>query len=290
MKKRILFIINPKAGTKNKAIAEKAIRNYIDYDKFEPDFCYTDYQGHARELSLKEINSYDIIAAVGGDGTVNEIASALSKTDKMLAIIPLGSGNGLARFLKIPQNIKKAVSTINQSNSKKIDTIEINNKFCVNVSGIGFDAHIGNKFQSSDKRGLIKYTKLVIKEFFGYKPENYKLNIDGTEIERNAFLISFANSTQFGNNAHIAPKAEIDDGIIDVTVINKFPKYHSLNLAYRLFAKTLHNSKYIDIYKAKEIKLENNKNIIAHIDGEPVEFNGDVYFKINDKSLQVICP
>ncbi|NOZ45941.1 MAG: YegS/Rv2252/BmrU family lipid kinase [Chlorobi bacterium] len=289
MKKRILFIINPKAGTKKKSFIEQIIKQTIDSEKFKPYFTYSEYPGHATEIVLNSIDNYDIITAVGGDGTVNEIAKAIKETNKTLAIIPIGSGNGLARYLKIPQNIKKATNTINKAKTRNIDTITINDKFCANISGIGFDAHIGNKFQNIKKRGFINYIKLVIKEFLGYKTQTYKLKIDGKEIEKDAFLISFANSTQFGNNAYIAPKAQIDDGKIDITIINKFPKYHSLNLAIRLFAKSLLDSKYIDSYKARKIELLNTKNMLAHIDGEPIQFNGDISFQINDKSLNIIC-
>jgi len=127
---------------------------------------------------------------VGGDGTVNEIGSALINTNKTLAIIPIGSGNGLARDLNIPLSVKKSTFNINNQNSRKIDTIKVNKKDCLNIAGVGFDAHIGDKFQNSKKRGFVSYVKLVLKEYFNYKPATFILDIEGNKIEQKAFLIS----------------------------------------------------------------------------------------------------
>ncbi|RLD70930.1 MAG: diacylglycerol kinase family lipid kinase, partial [Bacteroidetes bacterium] len=206
MKKKILYIINPISGIKKHNNIEQIINNETDISRFELSVKYTEYQGHGKELAIWAVNSkFDIIVAVGGDGTINEISSALINTDIIFGIIPKGSGNGLARFLNIPMNKRKAVQLINKMSILKVDTVQLNDFYYVNMAGVGFDAHIAHLFASYGKRGFKSYIELIFKQFKSYKSLNYNLIIDGKPIEKKAFLISFANSSQFGNEAHIAP-------------------------------------------------------------------------------------
>ncbi len=290
MKKNIFFIINPISGVGRQKTIEKLIDTSLNKNLFTPEIKYTEAPKHAIELSKQAANKYDVVVAVGGDGSINEVSRGLINTNTALAILPTGSGNGLARYLKIPLNLKKAVQIINNFNIKEIDTVNINEQKFVSIAGIGFDAHISYKFADYGKRGFVSYVKLVINEFRKYKAQKYHLTIDGNQYEKNAFLISFANSSQFGNNANISPKAKIDDGLIDICFLKKFPVVAAPCLGFRLFNKTIDKSKYIEIIQGKEIKITYPQPLIAHIDGEPVEFQNELNIKINPLSLKIIIP
>ncbi|MEN8121548.1 MAG: YegS/Rv2252/BmrU family lipid kinase [Bacteroidota bacterium] len=289
MKKKILYIINPVSGVKKSKNLEKIINAETNRKLFDWEIKFTDFQGHGKEIAKWAIeNNFNIVVAVGGDGTVNEISSALINTDTIFGIIPKGSGNGLARFLKIPVNISKAVKLINQMNVFKMDSILLNDFHYVNMAGIGFDAHIAHLFANYGKRGFKSYIELIFKEFKKYESKYYKLVIDGKPIKEQAFLISFANSSQFGNEAHIAPLAEINDGLIDVCILNNFPKYRVLGIIYQLYTKRLLKNKYYKVYKAKQLELKSDKELIAHIDGDPINLGNNLKIKILPQSLNVI--
>ena len=289
MKKKISFIINPISGSGKQKLVEKAVSKYLD-DDFEIEILYTKAAKHAIELSQKASKYADIVVAVGGDGSINEVAQGLIGTDIPMGIIPRGSGNGLARFLKIPLDIAKAIELIKKGKSKKIDSLNIDKELSVNVSGIGFDAHIAHLFSQSKKRGLSSYIRIIRQEFLKYKAETYELEIENKTFKTKAFLISFANSSQFGNNAHIAPKAIIDDGFFEVCILKPFPKFKTLGIITRLFFKNIHQSKYLETIKTKSLVLKSDKEIIAHIDGEAATLKKEINISINPLSLNIIIP
>lgn len=290
-KQKIRFIINPISGNNKKKAIQELIEKEIDHSKFNIDFKYTAYSKHATLLAEEAVNEqFDIIVAVGGDGTVNEVSKALIGSKTKFAIIPSGSGNGLGRFLKIPLNPNKAIKIINSQHIFKMDAIKINDEYFVNIAGLGFDAHIAHLFANYGKRGLKSYLKLILKEYSKYNPEKYKLKIDGQIVEKEAFLISFANSSQFGNNAHIAPLAEINDGLIDICVLKQFPVWRSLFIAFLMYSKGLTKSKYYEVSKAREIEISNQKELKAHIDGDPILFSNNLKISIIPESIQVIIP
>lgn len=291
MKQKILYIINPISGIKKTNKLQQIITSEMDKSLFEISIRYTEHAGHAKKIAKEAVkNKIDIVVAVGGDGTINEISSQLIGSDTALAIIPKGSGNGLARFLKIPLNIQKAVQLINTAKFHKIDSIQLNGHYYVNMAGVGFDAHIAHLFDNYGKRGFKSYAKLVYKEYKNYKSQNYNIIIDDTPSKLNAFTISFANSSQFGNNAHIAPLAKINDGLIDVCILNSFPSNKAIGLIFQLFTKQLTKSKYYKVYKAKNIKLKSDSELLGHIDGEPINFGNKLNISILPKSLKVISP
>jgi len=290
MKKRILFLINPVSGIGKQRTVEKFIESEIDKSRLDVDISYTQYKAHARELAGEAAGVYDVVVAVGGDGTVNEVSSKLVGTDTALAIIPTGSGNGLARYLNIPLHVKKAVRAINDLNIRKIDSLRVNQYCCVNVAGIGFDAHISHQFEGKKMRGPIGYLQLITMEYATYKSDNYLIKIDGKEFYRNAFLISLANSSQYGNNIHIAPNAKIDDGYIDVSIIHDFPKIIAPAMLLSLLDKSLDRNNNNEVIRAKKIEIEHRSNILAHIDGEPVELGKKAEIEIKPLSLNVVIP
>lgn len=291
MKIKIAFIINPIAGGKNKFHFSQTIEKDLDLSKFEYQIIQTERVNHAFDLTKIAIQEgAQIVVAVGGDGTINEIAAALVGTQTKLAIIPFGSGNGLARALKIPMNTSKALSIINQTNSDLIDVAKLNDNFFFNMSGLGFDAHISHVFSKDKKRGLLGYIKATFRELKNYRSENYQINIDGKLINERAFILSIANSSQYGNEAHIAPRAQLHDGLLDLIIVKPFPLILMPIMAFRLFTKSADRSKYLISLQGKSIQISNNKKSVIHLDGEAKLINENINISIQPLALNVIVP
>ncbi len=287
--KKIRFIINPKSGSTNKDSFSKWITASIDHSKFIVDIVFTNKPGHATHLAKEAAdNKFDIVVAVGGDGSVNETAKALMNSSTALGIIPTGSGNGMARHLSIPMNFIKAVKLLNDHKIMPIDTLTVNGKFCIGTFGIGFDAHIAHLFAKAKTRGYSTYVKLILTEFSKYKSVNFKIIADQKEYDISSFLLTFANSSQFGNNAVIAPFANVHDGIMDISIVKKFPFLMSINLIYKMMNNSIHTSKYFDSLVAREILILNDKVIQGHIDGEPIILKGNIDLKMLPLSLNVV--
>lgn len=290
MKKKIYFIVNPISGVGRQKIIEKLIDESLNRLVFDYEIAYTKAAKHATELAKEAaIKGFNIVVAVGGDGSVNEIARGLIGTSTAMAVIPTGSGNGMGRHLKIPLNLKKAIAIINAGKETTVDTMLFNDEAFVNVAGVGFDAHIVWEFAKFGKRGFSSYIKLVLREFPRYQAKDYELIVDGKTLHKKAFLISFANGSQWGNNAYIAPAATMDDGYMDIAILKKFSLFNTIAIAYRLFRKTLPDSRFLEIIKCKEALLKQT-NTVAHIDGEPVEIGKEISIKIKPLSLKVIIP
>lgn len=289
MKKRVLFIINPVSGVGRQKTVEKLIDRELDRSCYEPEIAYTQSRGHATELATAAVQrNVEIIVAVGGDGSVNEVGQALIHTPSVLGILPAGSGNGLARHLCIPMDLSRAMERIMNGKIIKMDTGILNDKVFLGMSGVGFDAHIGWEFARFGKRGFSSYIKVFLREFPKYKAGEYKIEIDGRSFIKNALLISVANGSQYGNNAFIAPQADVSDGLLDICILSEFPVYAAPFLARRLFNRSLDRSKYLEILKGKDIRIT-QPDKTAHIDGEPLEEGRDLHFKIVPSSLNVIC-
>jgi diacylglycerol kinase (ATP) len=287
----ILFIINPISGGRGKLRIPDFIDKYLDKEKFSPNFVFSEYVGHAGELADEAaIKNFDVIVAAGGDGTINEVASKVLKHNKILGVLPLGSGNGLARFLNISKNLRYALSIINNFNIDEIDTAEFNNKCFFNLAGMGFDAHLSAVFSKDKKRGLSGYVKLGFKEVFNYKAQTYQLNIDGTDYTRKAFAISIANSSQYGNDVYIAPNASVKDGLLDVCIIKPFPILKLPVLGYVMLRGKAETSDMIEIIKGKNIKIIRETAGAVHVDGEPLQMGTEIQAVVNPLSLKVIVP
>jgi len=287
----ILFIINPISGGRGKLRIPDFIDKYLDKEKFSPNFVFSEYVGHAGELADEAATkNFDVIIAAGGDGTINEVATKVLKHNKILGILPLGSGNGLARFLSISKNLRYALSIINNFKIDQIDTAEFNQKCFFNLAGMGFDAHLSSVFSKDKKRGLSGYVKLGFKEVFNYKAQTYHLNIDGTEYTRKAFAISIANSSQYGNDVYIAPNASVKDGLLDVCIIKPFPIIKLPVLGYVMLRGKAESSGMIEIIKGKNIKIIRETAGAVHVDGEPLQMGVEIEAVINPLSLKVIVP
>lgn len=289
MKKKIRIIINPISGTGKQKNAKKMLKKLLDTQLFDSEFFISRQRGHltilAREAAEKK---YDAVIVMGGDGSVNEAIEGLIGTQTALGIIPIGSGNALARHLKIPMSIQEAVRRINQFNIRRIDTAKINEKAFVSLAGIGFDAKVAEKFSRVKKRGLWNYIKITIREFFRSAEEEYTIFLDGKTHTFKALMLVFANANQFGNNLVISPEGLIDDGLLDVCIVKK-PKIYQIPFVFYLFLrKRIHHSKLVQIQRAKNIQLELNQPQNFNLDGESIRLKGSIEIIINPLSLSVI--
>lgn len=288
-KKKIVFILNPISGTHNKVVIPQMIASRLDKDKFDYQVKLTEYAGHAADIAKQcAKDNIDIVVAVGGDGTVNEVARSLTHTNTALAIIPCGSGNGLARHLCIPIDIKKSIDIINQCNIEELDYGIINDLpfFC--TCGMGFDAFISLKFAESGKRGPITYVENVLKEGLKYKPETYEV-IDETGAKKyNAFLIACANASQYGNNAYIAPHASMSDGLLDVIIMEPFTAFDAPQISFDMFNKTLDKNSKIKTFKTKSIRIHRNGPGAIHFDGDPIMTGEDIDVRIENRGIKIV--
>ena len=288
--KNIAFIVNPIAGTtKAKNKVDKHIRELLDLQQFSPSIVVTEYPGHATQLAQQfALEGYYAVIAVGGDGTVNEVASGLRGTKTALGIVPNGSGNGFARHLDISTRMNRAIEMLNTSEAIDVDYGLVNDIpfFC--TCGVGFDALVAQDF-GSNTRGLQGYIESIFKDFFQYQPENYQLKDDNTDLSTSAFLINFANASQWGNNAYIAPKASIQDGWLDVAIVNQLPLLDTAEFAWQLFTKKLHENLHMHSLRTKEMTLiRENQESPVHIDGTPVTITGDLKVSIVENGLKVL--
>jgi YegS/Rv2252/BmrU family lipid kinase len=290
-KQKIVFVINPISGMVKKENVGNQISLYIDKEKFDYQIINTEYATHAIEITTQAVsNGADIIVAVGGDGSVNEVVNGLKGSNVKLGIIPLGSGNGLARFLKIPFQIKTAIEVLNKGNFTAVDTVNVNDRVFLSIAGIGFDALVAKRFAKYHKRGFWSYFTIATKEYRMYRPKKYQLTLNGETITQRALMIVFANSDQFGYNTSIAPHALINDGLIDVCILKKIPTYKMLFFIQLLFLKQLDKTKYLEIIKTDELWIERKRNKVVNIDGEPVRLTKNLHVKVNHLALNVIIP
>jgi len=288
-RKKVRFIINPVSGIGRQKILESLIPENIDYRKIEYHITYTEYAKHAHELAKEASGlNYDIVAIAGGDGSVNEAGSALLHSRTSLAIIPTGSGNGLARHLKIPLNLKKSIVLLNDFEIKKIDTGTVNEFRFMGVAGVGFDAYIAHVFDQFGKRGFSSYAKLVLREYKKYQPVEYSMIINNHEIHRKALMVTIANSSQFGNGAKMAPQTIIDDGKFTVVITSKFPIYSLPCILLKLMTGRIRPSRKIQMEEAETLAIKDFGGWL-HLDGEPRFIsNTDLIFGLDSKSLNVI--
>jgi len=288
----ILYIINPISGNgKGKEVPPLILMNQQSGLQNSNKVVFTKFAGEAREIARTYIaRGFTKIIAVGGDGTVNEVASEVAGTNCQLGIIPVGSGNGLARHLGIPLSPAKALSLVHQNNVLQIDTASVNQRpfFC--TSGTGFDAHIGQLFSQSVSRGFSSYFKTTLREFHNYQSHNYRITVDGKILKRRAFLATVANASQYGNNAHIAPQAHVNDGWLDLVIVKPFPLFAAPWLALDLFRKRIHHNRYIEALTGKEISIERLEKEVIHIDGEPLMEEANLRFTLKPGNLNVIVP
>ena len=291
--KTIAFIINPVSGSRRvqeqKRNLPSLLLQHLDHDQWTYVVSQTEYAGHATELAQHYAGlGFDAVVAVGGDGTVNEVACGLRGTTTALGILPAGSGNGLARHLGIPMNIREAVTWLNRSESVPMDYGMANDRLFVSTCGTGFDAVVADRFAGSTQRGLMTYLQTIIRLVFAYRSQTYRLTSEGLDVTHRAFLITFANANQWGNGALIAPRADISDGKMNVMIMSRYALLGSLPLAVRLFAGTIDRSPLMRTFCTAELTLHRPTDAPFHIDGDPQSLGKDIHIRIVKHGLRVL--
>ena len=289
---RIAFIINPVSGTANKSGVLKYIGQVFgNMEQYDLDIHTTRDAGDGYEVAkyYAEEGAHFVVA-VGGDGTVNEVARGLIGSKTALGIVPMGSGNGLARHLQIPLNYKEAIDVIALKKTQPIDAAQLDEHIFFCTAGVGFDALIGNRFNASSKRGLQTYLRVAAKEILGYEPQEYQLTIDGKTIIRTAFLITFANASQWGNNVYIAPHAHSSDGLLDVVIWREFPLIVAPWMFSQLLIKTFDKAPYVETFRGKNITVKRKLPDYVHFDGDSCMMDRELEIKIIPMALKVLLP
>lgn len=287
---RILFLVNPISGGKRKEKLIAKLKSLIQLEGVSAHVSLTRSRTDTIEKAAQAVlQNYHTVVAVGGDGTINDVASQIVGTQTALGIIPMGSGNGLSRELKIPFDLEKAFKLILQNRIKTIDTGMVNEKPFFNIAGIGFDAHIAGQFEKAQSRGLIGYLKLILQSFSSYVPEKYTIEIGNQSFSKSAFVLAVCNGRQFGNNAWIGPNAKLDDGLLDVTFIKSARWYQLPGIVWWMFLQKIDRSRQIDSYRSNEILVIRESEGLVNIDGEPIKMSRLLHFTLVSKSLKVIC-
>lgn len=290
-KKQIAFIVNPISGTSGKENILRLIDERLDKGVYNYVIKKTKYAGHAEVLAKEAVKGkIDIVVAIGGDGTINEVGRSLIHTNTAMGIIPCGSGNGLARHLHIPLDPKGAIDTLNKGQCIQIDYGKINERpfFC--TCGVGFDAFVSMKFASSKKRGLLTYLENTLQEGLRYHPETYEIENESGSMKYKAFLIACANASQYGNNAYIAPKASLTDGEMDITILEPFTMLEAPAISFQLFSKTINQNWRIKTLKEKKITIHRTSEGVFHFDGDPAMGSKDLEVEIVPRGLNIIVP
>lgn len=285
----ILFIVNPISGTTDKKRIVALIPKYLSAEKFDVRVAYTEHGGHAALLAGEAVREcVDVVVAVGGDGTVNEVARSLVHTRTALGIIPCGSGNGLARHLYIPMNPEGAMQVLADCRIKSLDYGIINGTpfFC--TCGVGFDAFVSSKFAQSGRRGLLSYIENTLKEGLKYHSDTYEVEIDGERKQFKAFLIACANASQYGNNVYIAPHASMSDGLMDVTVMEPFNVLEAPQIAIQLFNKTITQNSKIRSFKCRRLKIYRSNPGVIHFDGDPKEEGCEIDVCVVPQDIRIV--
>ena len=289
-KKRIVFVVNPISGTQGKKAILKCIDERLDRSLYDFSIVKTEYAGHATQIAANAVQEkVDVVVAIGGDGTINEIARSLVHTDTALGIIPCGSGNGLARHLRIPMEPKAAIDVINQGHELSIDYGKINNILFFCTCGVGFDAFVSLKFADSGKRGLLTYLENTLHESLRYQPETYEIENEEGTVKYKAWLIACGNASQYGNDAYITPQASLTDGLMDVTIMEPFTVLDVPSLSFQLFNKTIDQNSRVKTMRAKKIKIHRVNDGVMHFDGDPLMAGKELEVEIVPSGLRVIA-
>ncbi|MCM1020715.1 MAG: diacylglycerol kinase family lipid kinase [Muribaculum sp.] len=285
---RLLLIINPISGIDTKESIEPLMREHMTKAGYTVDVAYTCARGDATRLANKAVaNGYKTVVAAGGDGTVNETAKALCGTGINFGIIPCGSGNGLARHLGVPMDLNGAIKLIATNHTLDIDYGSANGMpfFC--TFGVGFDAAVSDNFARQHRRGKLSYIKSAIAEYVKYHPQVYTLSANGQVITEKAFLIAVCNASQYGNNAYIAPHANITDGLLDITIIHAGNPLDTALVGVDLFTGYINSNTMINTFRTPSAIIYRTKNGPAHLDGEPVTIDDTIEIKCHPNQLRV---
>lgn len=295
MKTKTLFIVNPISGVGRQKRIEALIKQNLNHDLFDYEVRYTERIHHGTELAREAAEKgYDCVVAVGGDGSVSDVVQGLRGSTARLGIIPCGSGNGLAHALKLPLQPWLAIRALNQRHELTIDSILISGDgpdpteyVCVGAAGVGFDAHAMRLMQAAKTRGITGYTNIVLRAYNNYNEADYTLHLNGRTITRNAWIIALQNSDRIGYNMPVSPNARLDDGIIDISIIDKVPLDHIPITAPLALTNHLQISQHVEMFRTKEVTIEGNVDKWVDIDGEGINIGRTVHFVNQPQSVNV---
>lgn len=283
---KALIILNPTSGVPPVTFI---VSKDIERRKEEITSCKSLTKSDTPIIIKEHFDRFDVFIAAGGDGTVHSVATELVNTEKILGVLPLGSGNGFAREFGFRLNLRSLITDISKADSMDIDVIEINDHLCLNVAGIGLDSFVAHSFNDLKLRGFLPYIWLTFKTFLRLRPFHVKIVCEGEEIvSEELYVLTFANTRQFGNNAFIAPDAKPNDGLIDLVLIKPFPKIFGPLFILRLFTKRINYSKYVRRIKTDKVITVETTETRFHIDGEPFKICGKVNVRIRKESLKVL--
>ena len=296
MRKKTLIVVNPISGVGRQKKIEEILNRHLNHDIFDYSIRYTEYIHHGTLIAHEAaMQGYDCVVAVGGDGTVYDIVQGLMGSDVRLGIIPCGSGNGLAHTLKLPLLPWMAARVLNQCYERTIDTIAVRTAdkdnapvhYSVNATGIGFDVHVARLMQSARSRGLSAYSNMVMRAYSNYRCNNYTLTINDQQIQRNAWIIAILNSNRIGYNLPVAPDAKLDDGMMDIDIIDKVPVEHLPISIPITLAGHISWSQHVEMFRASQMLIEGNVDRYADIDGECIEVGRNVLVTNIPNSLHI---
>ena len=289
---KIRFILNPVSG--NRAADTEHMARCIQLNFPGADMRLTKAAGHATELAREAAaENFDVVVAIGGDGTINETARGLAGTKTALAVIPRGSGNGFARELGMPLNFEEAVVSLQRGSIAPCDVGRANGELFLNVAGVGLEAEIAWQFMEHGKtgaRGKWPYFKLGAKTVFSYKPPVFDADIDGKKTQLSPLTLVFANGRQYGSNFKIAPRANLGDGLLDMVAVNNVAKWKLVCALPGFFTDGWRPLNVTDTTQVKHVVLTHNGQFPYHIDGEPRQANGKLEFSIEHHALNVLFP
>ena len=286
---KVLVIVNPISGTRDKTPIVESLPRYLDAERFQYRVVWTQHSGHAAELARQAVaEGYDVCLAIGGDGTVNEVARSLCHTPTALAIVPMGSGNGLARHLRIPMDPDGALRVLAECQIHELDYGTINGHpfFC--TCGLGFDAFLSEKFATSGRRGMRTYMQRALDVGINYKPETYDIEVDGRSEHLKAFLITCGNASQYGNNFYITPTASMHDGLLDVTILEPFPLIESAQVVLQMLNKTISSNPHSRMFQCQSLRVHRSKPGVIHYDGDPAEAGTDIEIGLQPKGIRIV--
>lgn len=289
--RRIAFIVNPKAGTNLQRHIRESVDKYLNHKGFEYGFLFTERAQHARELAEQAIaEGYEIIVAVGGDGSINEVASAVTGTEAVLGIVPAGSGNGLAMHLGYGRDVDEAIKMINTAEESAIDVGFMNGRPFFNLAGIGFDGLVSNMMKGSNWRGFVPYFLNSVKAGLQYTPRECRIEIDDRVLTEKCFIISIANGPMWGYNFQIAPDARLDDGLFEVVLLKDAPKWQYFAAVPASLSGKIYDAEFVEHFTTSRVKIVSEGKNFVHLDGEGTEMEGVLEFEIKPKALKILVP
>lgn len=289
--KRIRFIVNPFSGVGQNGDLPQILETYYRDSPHDWTLEETQGPGHGTELAKAAASdNYDMVVAVGGDGSVNEVMSGLVGTKTVLGIIPAGSGNGFGRHLGMSLDPVIAIQQLMHGSPLKVDTCLLNDRPYLNLAGVGFDALVATRLHQSKFRGFWAYLKVSLEEVLPYGPQRYEISIDDKVIEDEFLMLEIANAPMFGYNFEVASQAKMNDGWLEVVLVEAVPKWKVALASWRLLAKSFHLAAFVKTYKAKNVIVKSLGQMPVHVDGEGFFMEGELHFSIVPDSLWVMKP